>query len=81
MENENNHNKNHIFFKSEIRCQEKPRIQDFSPFYPRASGDCSRPPELLGAAQGPQTPGRKGTSLCEVHELLCNPISAFIFKV
>jgi hypothetical protein len=35
-------------------------------------------PELLGAAQGPQTPGRKGTSLCEVHELLCNPVIVFI---
>jgi hypothetical protein len=34
MENENNHNKNHIFFKTEIRCQEKPRMQDFSPFTP-----------------------------------------------
>jgi hypothetical protein len=46
MENENNHNKNHIFFKSEIRCQEKPRMQDFSPFTP----------ELLGALSDPQTP-------------------------
>ena len=59
MENENNHNKNHIFFKSEIRCQEKLRIFHHLP----------------------QTPGHKGTSLCEVHKLLCNPISAFIFKV
>jgi hypothetical protein len=25
---------NHIFFKSEIRCQEKHRMQDFSPFTP-----------------------------------------------
>jgi hypothetical protein len=71
MENENNHNKNHIFFKSEIRCQEKPRMQDFSPFTP----------ELLGVLSDPQTPGHKGISLCEVHGLLCNPISAFIFKV
>jgi hypothetical protein len=34
---------------TEIRCQEKPRMQDFSPFTP----------ELLGALSlDPQTPGR-----------------------
>jgi hypothetical protein len=43
MENENNHNKNHIFFKSEVRCQEKPIMQDFSPFTPEVLGDLSGP--------------------------------------
>jgi hypothetical protein len=51
MENENNHNKNHIFFKSEVRCQEKPRMQDFSPFTPEVLGDlCGpRPPAIRAA--------------------------------
>jgi hypothetical protein len=34
------------FFNNEIKCQEKPRMQDFAPFIP----------ELLGALSGPQTP-------------------------
>ena len=37
-------------FNNEIKCQERPRMQDFAPFIP----------ELLGALSGPQTPGRKG---------------------
>jgi hypothetical protein len=32
-------------FNNEIKCQERPRMQDFAPFIP----------ELLGATEGPQT--------------------------
>jgi hypothetical protein len=60
-----------FFSKEKLGARRSPEFRIFHHFTP----------ELLGAAQGPQTPGRKGTSLCEVHELLCNPISAFIFKV
>jgi hypothetical protein len=38
-------------FNNEIKCQERPRMQDFAPFIP----------ELLGTLSGPQTPGRSGT--------------------
>ena len=37
-------------FQNEIKCQERPRMQDFAPFIP----------ELQGALSGPQTPGHKG---------------------
>ena len=47
-------------FQTEIRCLQIARVQDFAP----------NTPELLGALSGPQTPGRKSTSPCEVGDSL-----------
>ena len=47
-------------FKTEIMCLQNARMRDFAP----------NTPELLGALSGPQTPGRKSTSRCEVRDSL-----------
>jgi hypothetical protein len=44
-------------FNNEIKCQERPRMQDFAPFIP----------ELLGALSGPQIRGCKGHSRLNKH--------------
>ena len=50
-------------FNNEIKCQERPRMQDFAPFIP----------ELLGALNGPQTPGRKGPGQARRGKRICCP--------
>ena len=47
-------------FQTEIRRLKIARVQDFAP----------NTPELLGVLSGPQTPGRKSTSRCEVGDSL-----------
>ena len=56
-----------LILKMSKGSQERPRMQDFAPFTP----------ELLGALSGPQTPGRKATSLREVGRVTSDPLLNF----
>jgi hypothetical protein len=51
-----NFSKKNYYLKLRFMCQDMPRMQDFALFTP----------ELLGAAEGPQTPGHKDNLASEV---------------